>query len=268
MRVTIITPTKNQGSYIEECLRSVHEQTHRDIEHIVLDGMSTDATAEIAARYPCIFVQKEDSGPAQAINRGLDMAAGDVVCWLNSDDLLWSNTTIERVVSIFTEFPGVDVITGNGYSVDESGKLLGPIIPNSGRLGFFWMRRVDYILQPATFWRRNDFRLDERLGYLFDWKLWIEFLQSGLSLLYWPEYFARYRVQPLSLTYQDTTARKREVYTLMKAYSPRRAQIVWCWLAWKLYKLSEILRAASIKRFVIRVNGILSRMTDESIVSG
>jgi glycosyltransferase involved in cell wall biosynthesis len=268
MRVTVITPTKNQAHYIEDCLRSVHGQTHRDIEHIVLDGMSTDGTAEIVARYPCIFVQKRDSGPAQAINRGLDMAAGDIVCWLNSDDMFWSNTTIARIVDLFMEFSNVDVITGNGYTVDERGKLLLPIVPRPGRLGLYWMRRLDYMLQPATFWRRNKFRLDEELGYVFDWKLWIEFLQGGLSLLYVPEYFASYRMQASSLTYQDTAARKREVYTLTRRYGPRRAQIAWCWLVWMLYRLSEIMRAPAIKRFAVRLNGILSRATDESIVSG
>jgi len=234
----------------------------------VLDGMSTDGTAEIVARYPCIFVQKRDSGPAQAINRGLDMAAGDIVCWLNSDDMFWSNTTIARIVDLFMEFSNVDVITGNGYTVDERGKLLLPIVPRPGRLGLYWMRRLDYMLQPATFWRRNKFRLDEELGYVFDWKLWIEFLQGGLSLLYVPEYFASYRMQASSLTYQDTAARKREVYTLTRRYGPRRAQIAWCWLVWMLYRLSEIMRAPAIKRFAVRLNGILSRATDESIVSG
>jgi glycosyltransferase involved in cell wall biosynthesis len=114
MRVSIITPSKDQGIYIDQCLRSVHGQTHRDIEHVALDGISTDETADVAARYPCKFLQRKDSGPAQAINRGLDIATGDIVSWLNADDAFWSNTTLERVVKTFMEFPEVDVITGNG----------------------------------------------------------------------------------------------------------------------------------------------------------
>lgn len=268
MRVTVITPTRNQAQYIEDCLRSVYQQTHPDIEHIVIDGMSTDATAEIVARYPCQFIQRKDTGPAQAINRGLEMATGDIVCWLNSDDMFWSKTVVSQIVGLFGERPDADVITGNGYVVDEHGALLSPILTRGNRLGLFWMRRVDAILQPATFWRRNSFRLDEGLSYLFDWKLWIEFLENGLRVLYVPEYLACYRVQPLSLTCQDTAARKREVYNLMKSYSPRRAQIIWCWLVWLLYRGSEGMRFPALKRIAVKMNGIVGRITDESIISG
>ena len=79
MRVTVITPSKNQGNYIGDCLRSVHGQTHRDIEHIVLDGLSTDATAEVAAQFPCTFLSSKDTGAAQAINRGLPVQASLVL---------------------------------------------------------------------------------------------------------------------------------------------------------------------------------------------
>jgi glycosyltransferase involved in cell wall biosynthesis len=257
MRVTVITPSKNQGQYIDDCLRSIHEQTHRDIEHIVLDGMSTDETADVAARYPCKFLQSKDSGPAQAINRGLDMASGDIVCWLNADDVYWSNRVLERAVGWFAEFSEVDVITGNGYYIGADGKLLNPVCGRPERYSLPWMKRSDYILQPATFWRRNDSRLDESLHYCFDWKLWIDFWQSGLNVLFVPEYFARHRVHSSSLTEQDSALRRQEVYSMARRYDGRRLQIAWCWVVWRMYKLSESLRSPNLKRLARRANRVM-----------
>ena len=261
MRVTVITPSKNQGNYLEHCLRSVHSQTHSDIEHIVLDGMSTDNSAEVAARYPCKFFQSKDSGPAQAINRGLDMASGDIVCWLNADDAFWSCTTLERVVNSFVEFPEVDVFTGNGYYVDENGRFLCPICPQPDRICLRWLKRGDAILQPATFWRRNQFRLDESLHYCFDWKLWIEFLQAGLNLLYLPEYFALYRVHSSSLTYQDSALRMQEIYNMAKLYDRHAAKVAWCWFTWRIYQLAESLSSAKLKRLARAANMAKSILT-------
>jgi glycosyltransferase involved in cell wall biosynthesis len=229
--------------------------------------MSTDASAEIAARYPCTFLQRKDSGPAQAINRGLEMATGDIVCWLNADDELWSSTTLERVVKSFTELPEVDVITGNGYYVAEDGKLLQPIIGNPDRINMNWMQRGDHILQPATFWRHNGCRLDERLHFCFDWELWIDFWQIDLNVLYLPEYFARYRVHASSLTQQDSASRKQEVYGMISRHSHNRGQTVWCWFVWKMYQLSELLKSPAIKRITVDANKVMSKLSGGAIAS-
>ncbi len=268
MRVTVITPSKNQGSYIEHCLRSVHGQTHRDFEHIVLDGASSDGTAEVAAKFPCTFLQRKDSGPAQAINRGLEMATGDIVCWLNADDAFWDSTTLDRVVKSFADLPEVDVITGNGYYIDERGRFVSPIIHDRpDRLSLPWITCSDPILQPATFWRRNQFRLDEDLHYCFDWKLWIDFWQAGKNVLYLPEYLALYRLQSLSLTYQDSASRRCEIYGMARRFAQYRAHVVWCWLIWRMYQVSESLNTPSIKRFARIVNALMREFTGGRILS-
>jgi glycosyltransferase involved in cell wall biosynthesis len=255
MKISIITPSRNQGQYIEHCFRSIYGQTHKDIEHLVLDGLSTDETAEIAARYPSTFLQKKDTGPAQAINRGLEMVTGDIVCWLNSDDTFWSSKTLETIVRTFEEHPEVDVITGDGYMVDVNGKLLAPVIAKHDRLNAYWIMRGDYVLQPATFWRRNNHRLDESLHFVFDWKLWMDFWNSGLSVMYLPTYLACYRVQPSSLTHQDTAERRKEIYLGAKLFTRRPSQTVRCWIVWKLFVLSEAVKVPFIKKLTIRVNG-------------
>ena len=266
MRVSVITPSKNQGRYIDHCLRSIHEQTHREIEHIVLDGMSIDETPEVAAKYPCTFLRREDSGPAQAINRGLDMVTGDIVCWLNADDAFASKTVLERVVRLFSEVPEVDIVTGNGYYIDERGRYLNPIFnQRPDRVRLDWIRKHDFILQPATFWRRNRFRLDESQRYCFDWKLWIDFFEAGFNILYVQDYFAFYRIQPNSLTQQNTASRMREIYRVVKEGKNNRTQIAWSWTQWKTYQVSEVLRLPRLKRLVHLVGMVLSKLSDGTI---
>ena len=266
MLVSVITPSRNQGEYINHCFRSIHEQTHREIEHIVLDGMSTDETAEVAAKYPCTFLQRRDSGPAQAINRGLDMATGDIVCWLNADDAFASRQVLERIVQLFSELPEVDVITGNGYYIDENGRYLNPIVnarPDRCRLK--WIRKHDFVLQPATFWRRNQLRLDESLNYCFDWKLWLDFFEAQMNVLYAPEYFAFYRVQPGSLTFQDSAVRMREIYKFVGGNSRSHVQTAWCWAQWKMYQASETLRLPKFKRIVRLASKLIGKISDDYI---
>jgi glycosyltransferase involved in cell wall biosynthesis len=220
--------------------------------------MSADETVNVAMKYPCTFLQREDSGPAQAINRGLDMATGDIVCWLNADDAFASRTVLERVVRVFSELPEIDMITGNGYYIDERGRYLNPIVnlrPDRFRLK--WIRRHDFILQPATFWRRNRFRLDESQKYCFDWKLWIDCFEAGLNILYVPECFALYRIQPASLTYQNTASRMGEIYRVVKENKNAGAQIAWCWTQWKTYQLSELLRLPRLKRLAVMADRVL-----------
>ncbi len=263
MRVSIITPSKNQGEYIDHCLRSIHEQTHREIEHIVLDGMSIDETAKIAVKYPCTFLQREDSGPAQAINRGLDLAAGDIVCWLNADDAFSSITVLERVVRLFTEYPEVDMVTGNGYFIDERGRFVNPIVNlRPDRLRLDWIRKHDFILQPATFWRRNHFRLEESQKYCFDWKLWIDCFEAGLNILYVPEYFALYRLQPSSLTQQNTASRMCEIYTIVNGSTSNRAQAANLWAQWKIFQLSEALHLPYLKKLASLAGRVLDQFSD------
>ncbi|MBB5057282.1 glycosyltransferase involved in cell wall biosynthesis [Granulicella aggregans] len=230
--------------------------------------MSSDETAEIASRFPCTFLQRKDSGPAQAINRGLEMATGDIICWLNADDAFWDPTTLERVVRSFTDLPEVDAITGNGYYIDNHGRFVSPIIASRpDRLSLRWLTRHDTVLQPATFWRRNQFRLDETLRFCFDWKLWIDFFQDGKNILYVAEYFALYRLQPESLTYQDSASRRHEIYGMIKIFSKRRPQIAWCWFIWRAYQLSELLNAPTLKAAARGANEIMKLMSGDRISS-
>jgi glycosyltransferase involved in cell wall biosynthesis len=268
MLITIITPSRNQGHYISDCLESIYGQTHKEIEHIVLDGMSTDSTAAVVAAYPSRFIQKKDTGPAQAINRGLSMAKGEIVCWLNSDDLFFGPETLRSVAEIFIQHPTIDVVTGDGYYMTDDARLVQPIVPpHPSRMTKEWMGRYDMFLQPATFWRRNTHRLDETLHYGFDWALWNEFYRSGLNVFYLPRYLALYRIHPGSLTQQDPPARRKELYELVRKYSGSRAQAFWCWIVWKAYCVDEYLPGNFVRPLLDITNRILSKISFGKITS-
>ncbi|MGD0442387.1 MAG: glycosyltransferase family 2 protein [Edaphobacter sp.] len=268
MLITIITPSRNQGRYIKDCLESIHGQTHKEIEHIILDGMSTDNTVAVVASYPSRFIQRKDTGPAQAINCGLDMANGEVVCWLNSDDLFFGPDTLRFVAAIFQQHPNVDVVTGNGYYMTDTGRLTQPVVPSHpNRMTEEWMKRHDMFLQPATFWRRNALRLDEQLHFGFDWQLWIEFYRAGLNVLYLPQYLALYRVHPESLTQQDPPARRREIYELIAKYGDSKAQVIWCWIVWKAYCVDEYLPGNFLRLIANLVNRAVDKITSGKIAA-
>jgi hypothetical protein len=103
-----------------------------------------------------------------------------------------------------------------------------------------WLLHSDLFLQPATFWRRNAIRLDESLHYTFDWRLWLDFYDAGLNILYVRKYWALYRLQPDSLTYQDSPLRRLEIYQCIRNHGDSRAQSWWCWITWKAFELGRV----------------------------
>ena len=271
LKFTVITPTYDQAGYLAACLDSVAAQTHRNLEHLVYDAGNDAETPEIVARRndPRIVYRREsDSGPAEAINKGFAAASGDIVCWLNSDDAFFDAQTLATVARKFAQHPGIHVITGNGYHISEDGRLLEPIVPQSTRrVSFEGLKHTDTFLQPATFWRRNDLRLDEALQFAFDWKLFLTMYRSGLSVLYLPEYLALYRRHEGSRSLQDSAARKREVCEVLKFAGASGAQLLWAWLIYSLYATSEAIRFPPLKSVARAMNLAMARLTGNRIVS-
>ncbi|MEM4216730.1 MAG: glycosyltransferase family 2 protein [Candidatus Methanomethylicaceae archaeon] len=162
-KVTIVTPTLNQGKFIEQTILSVLNQTYPNIEYIIVDGGSTDQTVDILEKYKGRFtlIRGQDKGQADAINIGFRAATGELVGWLNSDDLLDPNA-VELVVQRYRQNPHAAVYLGLARLIDEHGRVLG--VPKQIPLTF------DNILhgrpcfsQPGSFYSR---RLVERVGYL------------------------------------------------------------------------------------------------------
>lgn len=153
--VSIITPTLNAERFIQETILSIKAQSYRYIEHIIVDGGSTDRTLDIIQRYENIkLLRGPDKGMYDAINKGIRASQGEIVAYLNADDLYLPDT-VQIAVESFIRLPEVELIYGDCYYIDENGKLLFKYRFPQFDWGFFLMRKGSPISQPTTFWRKS-----------------------------------------------------------------------------------------------------------------
>ena len=181
--VSIITPSYNQASYLEETILSVLNQDYPRIEYVVVDGASTDGSVEIIKKYESRFawwVSEKDRGQADAINKGIARATGDIVAWLNSDDY-YLQGAVSAAVKVFEEHPDVVLVYGNMLAVDEDGRTFNTL--NYKQLTIEDLLCFQIIGQPAVFMRRFVLQktngLDSTFHFLLDHLLWIQIAQHG-----------------------------------------------------------------------------------------
>jgi glycosyltransferase involved in cell wall biosynthesis len=180
--VSVVMPSFNQSRFIEAAVRSVLEQKYPPLELVIADGGSTDGTLQCLESLLGIFgerlrwVSEKDSGPANAINKALGLARGDIIGWLNSDDL-YAPRAISKSFLYLSVNPEAVMVYGEGEHIDETGKQLGryPTLPPSVSTQAF--QDGCFICQPTVFLRREVFDavglLDESLATAFDFELWL-----------------------------------------------------------------------------------------------
>jgi glycosyltransferase involved in cell wall biosynthesis len=176
--VSIVTPSLNQARFLEETLCSVIRQDYEAIEYIVIDGGSTDSSLEIIKRYEAqlaYWISEPDQGQVDAINKGLRMAKGDIVAWINSDDLYMAGAVREAVETL-QKNPEVGMVYGDGIMVDAEGYLLDRHTYQT--YSVLDLLCFEVLLQPTVFMRRE---VLEQVGYLsedynliLDHDLWIK----------------------------------------------------------------------------------------------
>jgi len=171
MKFSIITPNFNGDRYLEQTIVSVLEQrTCVDLEYILVDGGSSDGSRDIIEQYRDEFAHciiETDKGPANAVNKGLDRATGDIVAWLNSDDIYFPDT-LARVRDAFALTPNASMCFGGCLIVDKDGEEIRDLITRFKELFFpvssrFTYQCINYISQPALFFRNEAV---ERVGRL------------------------------------------------------------------------------------------------------
>lgn len=198
--VSIITPSFNQASYLEQTMLSVLRQDYARIEYIVVDGASTDHSVDIIRKYKnklAYWVSEKDNGQADAINKGFAHATGDIVAWLNSDDTYLAGT-VSAAVKIFEENSDVVLVYGNMLAVDEHGKTFNTL--SYKQLTLEDLLCFQIIGQPAVFMRRSALQktggLDSTFHFLLDHHLWIRLAQQG-KILHVPQTWsaARYHAE-------------------------------------------------------------------------
>jgi glycosyltransferase involved in cell wall biosynthesis len=187
-KISIVTPSYNQAKYLEETIISVLSQNYPNLEYIVIDGGSTDGSVEIIKKYETklsYWVTEKDQGMYHAIQKGFNKSRGEIMGWINSDDLYHRNSLF-TAAGIFTDLPEINWIQGNPTVIDEMGRTVN-CRPLQSRSKFqFYLRDFvhtkDFIQQESTFWRRSlwekagsKFNLSYR--YAADFDLWINFFR-------------------------------------------------------------------------------------------
>ncbi|HSF31897.1 MAG TPA: glycosyltransferase family 2 protein [Candidatus Tectomicrobia bacterium] len=218
--ISIVTPSYNQGDFIAETIQSVISQEGDFfLEYLVIDGGSTDQTIEIIKYFENLiqgsgwswrcrgitfrWVSERDLGQSHAINKGLMTATGDILGWINSDDLYFPGA-LQRVTEYFRRNPQDDFVFGDGDVIDEKGNLQWEWLARPYNLRVLksyhrlWNDFTNYIMQQATFWRRGVLRriglLDESFHYAMDVEYWIRAGQAGLVFTHLPVKLGKFRM--------------------------------------------------------------------------
>lgn len=162
-KISIITPSYNQGQFIEETITSVLQQNYPNLEYIVIDGGSKDNTLDIIKKYEpqlAYWVSEKDSGQSEAINKGFKRATGDIIAWLNSDDILLPGA-LQKVAEALTT-GGYDLVNGYTVVIDENSHILTSHFTLKQKK-WYAKRGIYYVNQPAMFWKRS---ILDKVGYL------------------------------------------------------------------------------------------------------
>lgn len=206
-RISIVTPSYKQAAFIERTLQSVLDQGYPNLEYFVQDGCSKDGTEEILDRYAhrlSGWQSKPDDGQSNAINLGMDRTTGEIMAWINSDDILFPGS-LAYIARYFDAHPEIDVVYGHRLLIDENDRQIGRwIMPAHDDNILSW---ADFVPQETLFWRREIWnkaggRVDESFRFAMDWDLLVRFRSAGAKFARLPRLLGGFRIH----TQQKTSA--------------------------------------------------------------
>jgi glycosyltransferase involved in cell wall biosynthesis len=267
--VSVVTPSLNQGAYIEDAIRSVLEQDYPHVEHIVVDGGSADGTLDVLRRYPTLrWISEPDHGQADAVNKGFALAHGEIFGWLNSDDLYLPGA-IAAAVDVLLQ-TGSGLVHGGWRQIDEHGAVIGdvPVKP------FDLRKQLDHanaVAQPGALFTREAFEtvggLDVSYRYAMDYELFLR-IGARFDVCHVDRLLAAYRYHPASKTVAESEGFVDETFRAARSqgahlrsrmvldyYLPRRRP----WL-YRFVRAYRLLRAGDLRTFAERVRVQLRRL--------
>jgi glycosyltransferase involved in cell wall biosynthesis len=216
--VSAVTPSFNQSAYLEQAIRSVLEQDYPDVEYMVMDGASTDGSVDIIRKYSSRLVywaSEKDSGQADAINKGMRRARGEIVAWLNSDDYYLPGA-IKSAVTALESNPQAVMVYGNMLAVDQTGQTINQL--RYRQLTLEDLLCFQIVGQPAVFMRRTAFEkaggLDLNFHFMLDHQLWIKLAAQG-SIVHVNQTWSAARYHPLAKNRLKAAEFGREAFRIL-----------------------------------------------------
>jgi glycosyltransferase involved in cell wall biosynthesis len=224
-KISVVIPSYNQGVYIEETILSVIGQSYPNLEIIVIDGGSTDNTVEVLEKYSkylSYWHSRKDKGQADAINQGMKISSGDILCWLNSDDMYLPGTLLDigkRFHSIVDEH---HLAYGAALTMNQHGERVRGGAVTGEPFDLDRLTYSDYVVQPSSFWTR---KLWERTGelnikyeYVLDWE-WFVRASKVSKFEYIQRFYSVFRFHPLHKTSNGGEKRRGEIRDIVKEFS-------------------------------------------------
>ncbi len=226
-RISVVTPSYNQGEFLEATIESVLNQGYPRLEYIIMDGGSTDQSVDIIKKYEqhlTFWVSEKDKGQANAINKGLKMATGDVLVWLNSDDFFYPDA-FDFVSQAYQKYPEAGLYTGNGYICNRLGEIVRPFSFDVGFDADTIVNGQNYVNQPSVFINRIAYDkvggLDESLHYELDVEYWIR-IGKEFNTVVMDEFLSGFRWYDEIKTASGVFDRWVEMYNVRRKYTKKR----------------------------------------------
>jgi glycosyltransferase involved in cell wall biosynthesis len=203
--ITIVTPSYQQGRFLGRTIYSVVSQEYPRLEYVVQDGGSSDETRVVLRHFEPLLTRwtsEADDGQADGLNRGFRGTTGELMAWLNSDDLLLPGS-LAYVSRYFAEHPSVDVVYGHRLMIDENDDQIGAwVLPPHEDLV---LTLADYVPQETLFWRRRIWEasgglVDANLAFALDWDLLLRFRDAGARMVRLPRFIGAFRVHDAQKT--------------------------------------------------------------------
>lgn len=252
--VSIVTPSFNYGQFIEDAILSVRNQDYPNIEHIVIDGGSIDNTMEILEKYQKEYnlkwISEPDNGQSDAVNKGFRMAKGQIIGWLNSDDVYFAKDVFSYIVREFKANPKIEVIYGDNACINENNLILKVRrIPNFNHQRLL---RLDFISEPSTFFRRSvieKYELDITLDLPMDYEYWLRLTRNNIEFKHVTKILSAERIHTAMKTRSRWEEMKSETRKVQEKYG-QKFDVKYRILRLFDSALSALLKAYSIKTLV------------------